>query len=151
MALLGDFFAGDQKNAFAEQAITIGSVVKVWLTWTTPPKEKRIIIVGTTATGDHLGIVLINSEINWDVNRDRDIIDFQYFIRAEDCEFLSHDSYADCLNLREISRQQVVGEVSDDLQKALGRVSDDLFAEILVRVKTSPTMTAKTRKRFGLN
>lgn len=150
MASLGDFFADNQKNAFAEQAVTIGSVVKVWLTWTTPPKEKRIIIVGTTATGDYLGVVLINSEINWNVNRNPDVIDFQYFLRAEDCEFLSHDSYADCLNLHEISRKQVVGEILDDLQKALGRVSDELFTEILTRVKTSPTMTQKARKRFGL-
>lgn len=150
MASLGDFFSNDRKNAFAEEAITVGAVVKIWLTSTTPPKEKRIIIVGTTATGDYLGVVLINSEINWNVHRNHDIIDFQYFLRSEDCEFLAHDSYADCLNLHSISRSIVLEEVSDDLQKALGRISDDLLAEILNRVKTSPTITPKQLKRFGL-
>ena len=150
MASLGDFFSDDRKNAFVEQSITVGSVIKVWLTTTTPPKEKRIIVVGTTSTGDYLGVVLINSEINWNVHRNREIIDYQYFLRIEDCSFIDHDSYADCLNLHEIARSMVLAEVVNDLQKALGRVADDLFADILGRVKTSPAITPKTRKKYGL-
>ena len=150
MASLGEFFGDSHKDAFAQQAVTVGAVVKVWLTTTTPPKEKRIIIVGTTASGDYLGVVLINSNINWNVHRNRDIIDFQYFLRAEECGFLDHDSYADCLNLHEISRSRVVAEVLVDFQKALGQVDGDLYAEILARVKSSPAITQKTRKRFGL-
>ena len=150
MATLGDFFGDSHKDAFAEQAIRAGAVVKVWLTTTTPPKEKRIIIVGTTVSGDYLGVVLINSDINWNVHRNRDIIDFQYFLRAEECDFLDHDSYADCLNLHEISRSRVVAEVLGDFQKALGQVDDEVYAEMLTRVKSSPAITPKIRKRFGL-
>ena len=82
-----------------------------------PPKKKRIIVVGTTSTGDYLGVVLINSEINWNVHRNREIIDYQYFLRIEDCSFIDHDSYADCLNLHEIARSMVLAEVVNDLDR----------------------------------
>lgn len=150
MTLLGDFFGDSKKEEFAQQSVRIGSVVKLWMTDTTPPKEKRIVVVGTTVAGDYLGVVLINSEINWNVQRNPAMYDWQLFMQADECTFLDHDSYADCTQLREIPKSYIVGEVLNDMQRALGKVPDDLFNEIRTRVRNAPTISPKMRKRFGL-
>lgn len=150
MASLGDFFADDQKNEFANQLVRVGAVVKIWLTTTIPPKEKRVVIVGITATGDYLGVVLINTNINWNVHRNPDMYDYQYFLRGHDCDFLDHDSYADCLNMQELPRSYVVNTLQNDLQLALGDVPDDLLNELISRVKTSPAISMKIRRKYGL-
>ncbi len=150
MASLGDFFADSEKNKFADQAVKVRAVVKVMVSFTTPPKEKRIIIVGTTTAGDYLGVVLINSNINWNVHRNPDIFDYQLFLLADGCDFLEHDSYADCLNIQEIPRSYVVDKVLDDFQRALGDVPAEVFTEIINRLKTSPAIPPKILKKYGL-
>lgn len=158
MASLGDLLGDSQrdaiiqqKEALIQQSVKVGTVFKIWFTSTTPPKEKLIIIVGMTAKGDYLGVVLINTEINWNVHKDPDMYDHQFFIRAEDCRFLDHDSYVNCINIHEVAQSYLVGEVMKNSRKALGEVPSEILTEVITRVKSSPVITPKIRKRFGLD
>lgn len=45
---LGDFFPKDLQNARFNHKIEVGSVLKYFVEDTTPPKYKRMIVVGIT-------------------------------------------------------------------------------------------------------
>lgn len=67
--LLGDFFPDKHKKDFAARSIKQGIVLKCLVDDTTPPKEKRFIIIGTDANKYVVATVYINTEVNENVFR----------------------------------------------------------------------------------
>ncbi|MFZ4525425.1 MAG: hypothetical protein ACOYOE_07735 [Chlorobium sp.] len=71
---LGEFFPEVFKADFARRNLEVGSVLKLYVKDTKPPKEKRFIIVGKNIDGLCLATVYINSEINEKINYSPDPI-----------------------------------------------------------------------------
>ncbi len=63
---LGEFFPEAFKADYARRNLEVGSVLKLYVTDTKPPKEKRFIIVGKNIDG--LCLATVNSEINENIN-----------------------------------------------------------------------------------
>ncbi|NTU97265.1 MAG: hypothetical protein HGA62_05540 [Chlorobiaceae bacterium] len=59
MSALGDFFPESFKNDFARRNLKIGTVLKLHIKNTKPPKEKRFIVVGKTIDGVCLATLFI--------------------------------------------------------------------------------------------
>lgn len=60
MQNFSDFFPDELKEQIANNNLKVGAVLRIPVSFTTPPKVKRLVIVGFIA----LASVLINSEIN---------------------------------------------------------------------------------------
>ncbi len=65
---LGEFFPEVFKADYARRNLEVGSVLKLYVKDTKPPKEKRFIIAGKNIDGLCLATVYINSEINENIN-----------------------------------------------------------------------------------
>jgi hypothetical protein len=64
MSLLADAFSDDQKEEFAKRNLKIGSVIKVFVDDTKPPKEKRLVLVGISFDKVFYASIFLNSEVN---------------------------------------------------------------------------------------
>ena len=93
---LGDFFPDSFKEEFALRNLLIGSVLKLHVKETNPPKEKRFIVVGKSIDGLCLATVYINSGINQNINCTPELQSLHQFFDVQGREYLDHDSYVDC-------------------------------------------------------
>ncbi|MBS4056559.1 MAG: hypothetical protein KGZ82_04490 [Bacteroidales bacterium] len=151
MSPLSDQFPDAFRQSYVDGKIVIGSVFKIFLPFTNPPKEKIIIIIGFECSKVFIGICIINSEINLNVIRSEELKLYQYLIRKRGNEYLKHDSYADCLEIYPI-RYQTIQELLLTKPKAyLGQVKPDDLQRIMDMIKGSPTIDKITLERFGLS
>ena len=93
MTPLGDFFPESFKADFASRNLQTGSVLKLHVKDTNPPKEKRFIVIGKTVDGICLATVFINSEINLNVNFSEELRNLHCFLPSDGRDYLEHDSY----------------------------------------------------------
>lgn len=84
MPTIGDYFNDDLKKKFTEQHIAVGSVIKCFVKKTAPPKEKRFVVLGIDDSGNVIGVVFINSEINWKIHNTLELAQLQLFVRKEE-------------------------------------------------------------------
>lgn len=61
---LSDSFPENFRKEFARRDLKIGSVIRVYVQDTIPPKEKRFILVGQSYDKLIFATIFINSEIN---------------------------------------------------------------------------------------
>ncbi|TDQ11733.1 hypothetical protein [Pedobacter metabolipauper] len=148
--LLADLIPEEFKNGFAERNVEIGSVIKVFVTDTTPPKEKRLILVGASYDHLHFASVFINSEINPNIFHTQELVDLNYEMLAVKCEFLDDDSFANCSAIKSRTTAWLHQMVMENPSRVLGVVSKEDMTEIKKRIKSARTITPATKKTFGL-
>ena len=93
---LGEFFPDVFKADYARRNLEVGSVLKLYVKDTKPPKEKRFIIVGKNIDGLCLATVYINSEINEKINYSPELKELHLSFLAAGRTYLDHDSFVDC-------------------------------------------------------
>jgi hypothetical protein len=147
---LSDLFSEEFKAGFAERNVTIGSVVKVFVSDTNPPKEKRLILVGASYDKLFFASIFINSEINPNVFYSQELKDLNLELIAKDRDYIDNDSHADCSEIRKRDVEWLYRVVMDDPTRVLGRVSDDDLQQIRIKIKSAKTITAAMKKTFGL-
>ena len=151
MAGLGNFFPENLRNEHAKQTITIGSVIRCFVKNTKPPKEKRFVVLGIDKEGNLVGVVFINSEINWNVIRTAELAQLQHYIEKDENDFLDWDSYVDCSELFELPYNDVYKSICDKPQNVLGIVSESDLKAILENVKKSPKIKPKLLRKYSLD
>ena len=147
---LGDFFPDDKRNEFAESKLKIGSVIKADVKDTTPPKTKRFIIVGIDNANILLATVYINSEINPNIFNTRYLKDLQYNLEKKDREYLDHDSYVDCSNLKIKKVDEIIRILKNSPLAYLGELNDEDLNMVKEKIKNSRTISIKEKKDFNL-
>jgi hypothetical protein len=124
---LGDFFPEDLQNSRFKDKIKIGSVLKYFVEDTTPPKYKRMIVLGISDEEISVATVYLNSELNTKVFKSKRMQALQIPIKQEKREYLEHDSYIDCsfLHIKQIDKLDE--EFKNNRLESLGEVSEDDF------------------------
>jgi hypothetical protein len=151
MATLGNFFSEEDRKKFAEANITPGTVLKCFVKNTNPPKEKRFVVLGTDREGNLIGVVFLNTNINWKVIRTFDLQKLQYYIEADQNDFIDRDCYIDCSEIIELSKEDVLAGITKSPGNVLGKVSDEQLNTIIGFIRQSPKITPKVRKKYGIN
>lgn len=67
MTKLGEFFPEENQSDYIGKVIKIRSVIKLYELSTTPPKEKRFVIIGESV--NEFALLFINSNLNENVHR----------------------------------------------------------------------------------
>lgn len=147
---LSDSFPEDFRKEFAARNLKIGSVIRVFMKDTKPPKEKRFIIVGQSSDQLMFASIFINSEINIKIFASQELKDLHLELTAADRDYLDHDSYADCSNLKKQDAAGLLKIINDDPSRILGNVSETDLREIKVRIKSARTISHSIKKQFGL-
>ena len=138
-------------EAIRKQAVEIGQVLRMDMypsDRVTPKKnadhkEKRFVIIGRYENR-LVAALLINSNIN--KNLYLKIGPYQHLIKAEDYDFLDHDSFIDGFSLREFDESRVLKSA-----KYLGCINSDDLKEAIRHVCESPDVKPFMIKKYGLD
>jgi hypothetical protein len=147
---LGDFFPDDLQNARFNSKIEVGSVLKYFVEDTTPPKYKRMIVIGITQDKITVATLYINSELNINVFKNKRMQALQIPIKKENRAYLEHDSYVDCsfLHIKQVGKLEE--EFKSHRLESLGKISTEDLDLIKGTLISASTISIQQKKEFGL-
>jgi hypothetical protein len=149
---LGDFFPENLRKGYANRNLKVGTVLRLHVNDTKPPKIKRFVIVGETKDQITLAIVWINSKINLNVNRSKELQDLQIKLTwSDERPYLEKDSFVNCSLIIEKSKSEFEKFIQDDPSKIIGELSSKDLQIVLNKLRSAPTIKPKVKKKFGLN
>ena len=85
----------------------IGTVLRMTVKDTIPPKVKRFIIIGESVDSLTLASVYINTELNIKVNYNLDLQCRHITLESNGRDYLDHTSFVDCSKLKIIDRSEI--------------------------------------------
>jgi len=150
MTILGNFLNKNLRENYIKSRLKSGVVLRCLIRNINPPKEKRFVIIGESITGDKIGVVFINSNINWKVIKTIELAQLQLYVKAEDNNYLTRDSYIDCSRIREISKQYIIDQIIDKIQNVLGEVKTEDYSQIISFLKKSRLISPKLLRRYNI-
>ncbi|NEX14054.1 MAG: hypothetical protein C1941_05095 [Prosthecochloris sp.] len=146
---LGDSFSEKDREDFAASKVSVGTVLKLKVFDTNPPKEKRFIIVSTTVDGLVLATVYINTKINTVINYSTELQALHIPLKEQGREFLNQDSYVDSSRLITRDRDEIEKAIQNRPDVVIGEVSIEDFQLIRKTIISAPTIKGKYKKKFG--
>lgn len=147
MSSLGDFFPSDFVQEFSqERGISPGDVLRFHCEFTTPPKEKMLVVVCC----DPLLVLVINSEINPFILANDNMAACQVDLPVDDHDFLDHDSYVNCVQAHAAFSMDYARDAiaADYVNVVEGRVLDVYMRQIYVAVEHSASMERRHKKKI---
>lgn len=150
MPSLYDLLSNRQLVSMANSTISVGNVIRCYVTNTRPPKIKRFIVLGKSNNGDLVGITFINSDINFNVINSQELIDLQHEIKANVNDFLDNDSFVDCSKLIKMDYSYIENAVVANPACIIGSVQQNDLEAILTNVKNSPNNSEILIEELGL-
>ncbi|WP_031529961.1 hypothetical protein [Dyadobacter crusticola] len=148
---LGDHFPESFREEFAERNVEIGCVIRLFLKWTVPPKEKRFVIVAIGNDQVSLATVLINTALNENVNFSDELKSLHIPIDIAGRKYLDHRSYIDCTDLHEERIDHIKSALQSDPANYLGKISDDDLVKVQRLIMASKTIKPYKKKKFGFD
>jgi hypothetical protein len=149
MSVLGDFFPESFKDDFARRNLQNGTVLKLHVKNTSPPKEKRFIVVGKTIDGVCLATVFINSAINTDVNFSEELRQLHCLLPAAGRVYLEHDSFVDCSTIYVRGYAELYESLKNRPEAFLGVLDTKDLRMVRSTFVRSPKIKSRDKKRFG--
>jgi hypothetical protein len=147
MAKLGDFAPDGLKGDYINRNLKPGQILYLSCDFTTPPKEKYLILV----CADTALMFIVNSRIHPYIQNRPALRRSQICLRSTDYDFLPHDSYADCSKvIDELDLTQISAQVNNDLARIKGEITDATKEEI-IRVVDNASTIAEDHKRAILS
>lgn len=150
MNLFADAFSDNQREEFAKRNLKIGAVIKVFVSETTPPKEKRLVLVGISYDQIYYASIFINSEVNPNIFPTESLKNLHIKLKSENRAYLDHDSFADCSQLVKRKADWLLEIISNDPSKIIGQLSEEDLKSLQLKIKTASTITPALKKMFGL-
>lgn len=149
-ARLGEFFPAEFIARQADDCIRPGAVFRIYITTTTPPKIKRIVIVGVSQEEALIGHLLINSDGNWYQIDSDELRNLQIYLDSDSRDYLDHSSYLDCSSLFTLPMSTLKEHYLADPSILLGNLCPEDLAGAIEKTTSAPTITKKDKKKFGL-
>lgn len=111
-----------------KQILTPGNILYLFCDFTTPPKEKFLILV---ATNPGLLFIIVNSTINEFKQNEEELLEAQISLELKDHPCLKHDSFADCSKvIRHFDATEVIRQVNSGLGSLKGQLANTVRAQI---------------------
>lgn len=146
---LGEFFPEAFKADYARRNLEVGSVLKLYVKDTKPPKEKRFIIVGKNIDGLCLATVYINSEINENINYSPELKELHLPFQAAGRTYLDHDSFVDCSEFVIREQKEIEYAIKNRPGVVIGTLCEMDLTAVRNKLINSPKIKRKDKKRFG--
>lgn len=130
--------------------IKVGTVLRLHVKNTIPPKYKRFIIVGFTQDKLSLATVYINSDINININWSQEQQALQLLFTSEGRPYLDRNSYIDCSKLMFRDTEEIYSAVHNNPDAIIGKLSEEDLKYVMNTLKYASTIKGKYKKRYGL-
>lgn len=150
MTKLGEFFPEENQSDYIGKVIKIRSVIKLYELSTTPPKEKRFVIIGESV--NEFALLFINSNLNENVHKPGSVThSLQIAINKYDgCNYLRHNSYVDCTRIIPKDKIKVISTITNNQDLYLGKMDHTHWDAVYTAVVGAPTISPKQKKMFKL-
>lgn len=146
---LADYFPEHLRKGYAARNLSVGTVLKLRVKDTNPPKEKRLIVVGFTDDNLFLATIFINSRVNPNLNLPKELQELHLHFKAEEREYLEWDSFVDCSQIAPRNYSEIAEAIENRPESIIGNVSQADLEEINEKIISAPTIKGKIKKRFG--
>jgi hypothetical protein len=147
---LGDSFPENFKSDYYKRNLEVGKVLRVKVQDTIPPKIKRFVIVGFSEDKCSLASVYINSNINTNINWSIEQQEMQIELAPEGREYLTKASYVDCSRLIIKNCEEIISILKKKSDSVIGEMNESDLKLVVNKLKKSPTIKGKIKKRYGL-
>ncbi len=125
-----------------------GSVLRLHLAHTHPPKTKLIVILANDDKKISYACVLINSEINLNVINSNELVDLQHPILQSKNTFLTWDSFVDCSQVFLKDFEELKNAFDSNNHIRIGFLHADDLEIVLEKVKNAETTLPIIVKTF---
>ncbi len=149
MTDLSNSFSEKLRKEFSKRSIKVGTVLRLKVRDTNPPKIKLFIIIGQNIDGSSLATLYINTEVNLKVNWAQELLDLQIPISKSDYSFLSNDSHVDCSKLMIKDRGEIEEIIANRPRAVIAELEKVQIEYLRDIIKNSTTIKGKLKKRFG--
>ncbi|TAG58975.1 MAG: hypothetical protein EAZ27_01130 [Cytophagales bacterium] len=149
MESLGNFFPHEVKKKFAINNLKPGSIFRLLVPDTTPPKEKFLILVGVESNNLLFASIFINSEINPNIFNSELLKSLHYQLKVENYSFLKRNSYADCSKITERKSEELMLILENNTQTFVETLNEIDFGNIKSILKSSTTINVVLKKKYG--
>ncbi|MBA4318489.1 MAG: hypothetical protein C0412_08815 [Flavobacterium sp.] len=145
---LGDNFPPALKEQQINNAIVPGQILKLFCSFTKPPKEKYLLLASVNPT---VCIFIINTSIHPFIKSKHDLLEAQVLMKKVDYQFLDHDSYIACHELiNHFTIEEVKKQLLLDASRIKGRINSITRNNILISVDNCRALP-KTDKKIIVN
>jgi len=156
MASLSDLLSENQKDKLIISTLKVGSVYRLRLSRNegVVPKnpgdtnrKKYFIVAGFDVSGNAIGFVLINTEIN--VNLSKELKRLHYPLAHTDYPFLENQNrFVDCSEIKRITPAKFNSLLGS--QSPVGQINETDMRCIYRTILESPTTSLAEMKRYGI-
>ncbi|WP_017259097.1 hypothetical protein [Pedobacter arcticus] len=150
MSSLSESFSSKDREEFAKRNLKIGSVIKVFVSDTNPPKEKRLVLVGISYDQIYYASIFLNTEVNANIFYTTALKDLHVELKAIDRAYLDHDSFADCSQIQKRKSDWLLELIRDNPSKVLGELNEYDLKLLQNKIKSAHTIAPAMKKIFGL-
>jgi hypothetical protein len=127
-----------------QDILTPGNVLSLFCEFTTPPKEKWLLLV---SVNPRLLFFIINSELNEYRSRTPHVREAQVELRPTEQEFLAHPSWLDCSKaIRLIDANEIAHQFQQGIGRLVGRITATLRQQVRAVVEQSVTLENRDKK-----
>lgn len=146
---LGDKFPLQYRKQFCNRHLKKGAVLRFNIDFTDPPKIKRLVVLGINERFAKIAVSVINTEINPNVIKTKDLQDLQLSLESHSRSYLDHDSYLDCSRLFEIDLQFIRNKIIAEIDVYLGQMADIDIRNTEAKIISARTIPLKLKKSYG--
>ncbi|WP_149526702.1 hypothetical protein [Sphingobacterium hotanense] len=147
---LGDLFPKNFKEDHFKR-IDLGAAILVEIpNFNINHKKFAIYFANDNIIEGNCGLVIINSEINENVNRNKFLRSQHIPIDVERHQFLEYDSFIDCTQIHNKVIQEIVDFLVRDPKRLLGNVAPDVLLKVHDKLVNSRLISKKEKLRYSL-
>ncbi len=148
MVNLGESFPGSFREDYSKRIFTPGSVFRAYTDLTTPPKVKIFVILSVRSDLACVGSLFVNSEININYFPTPALRDLNLSLSKEDFDFLDHDSFLDCSQIKEMRLEMLYDMAKNDPGIFLGGLDNETLMLAINTAREAPTIAPIYIRRF---
>ena len=120
--------------------LTPGRVILLHCNFTTPPKDKFLVIA---AVEPEPLFLIINSTVNEYIRKREDLSRCQVEIGHEEHTFLKHHSFIDCTQTHKVALRDVYEQLERDIGRLKDNIGTPVREQIIAAVKSAKTLSPK--------
>lgn len=146
---LGELFPSHIQDNHRHNHLERGSVLRIFLTETHPPKYKWIVILGLSSTSIKFGFLIMNTEINPSIFNTSELRNEHFQIAPTPLNGLEHKSYVDCTDIYEKNRDELEKTI-EDISVIKGKLDTDDLLQIEGKIRNSDLIPLGQKRKYSL-
>lgn len=146
---LFDFLPDDFKKSFTDNNLKIGSVLRLHVRDTKPPKFKRFIVVGISVDKISIATSYINSDININVLNTNYLKSLNYELKKDDTrEYLEWNSFVDCSKVYERNFSEIKKALENNPNCNIGTLSETDLKNVKHKLSIASTISESIKRKY---